>query len=205
MSDTPSSSDRRSEIRTSRIFALIATVAGLFLSVSGILLCSANIEYGDVVALAGIALLAAGGVYGFALSRRLERIVARGVGLRRREETRKLEEIRDAHWQLSDSALRYRQLVDAQRDFVVRRSLDGRLVFANAAFLDAFDVRREDVAGSMFRPPSSERSLSSNPPPQAGASLSLSGRATASAGSPGMRTRCGATTAKSRFKVSDAM
>jgi two-component system, sensor histidine kinase len=153
MSDTPSSSDRRSEIRTSRIFALVATVAGLFLSVSGILLCSANIEYGDVVALVGIALLAAGGVYGFALSRRLERIVARGVGLRRREETRKLEEIRDAHWQLSDSALRYRQIVDAQRDFVVRRSLDGRLVFANAAFLDAFDVRREDVAGSMFRPP----------------------------------------------------
>ena len=104
MSDTPSSSDRRSEIRTSRIFALVATVTGLFLSVSGILLCSANIEYGDVVALVGIALLAAGGVYGFALSRRLERIVARGVGLRRREETRKLEEIRDAHWQLSDSA-----------------------------------------------------------------------------------------------------
>ena len=30
MSDTPSSSDRRSEIRTSRIFALVATVAGLF-------------------------------------------------------------------------------------------------------------------------------------------------------------------------------
>lgn len=153
MSDTPSSSDRRPGIKAPRILALVATVAGLLLSVTGISLYSGKFEYGDVVALVGITLLTTGALYGFALSLRLERVAARDVPFRKREETRKLEEIKDAHWQLSDSAARYRQFLDAQRDFVVRRSLDGRLVFANFAFLEAFDVRGEDVVGSVFRPP----------------------------------------------------
>jgi signal transduction histidine kinase/CheY-like chemotaxis protein len=150
MSDTPSSSDRRPKIVISRILAVIATVAGLLLSVTGILLYSTKLAYGDVVALIGTALLGAGAFYGFTLPRRLEQDITRAHG---RDETHKLEEIKDAHWQLSDAAVRYRQLVDAQRDFVVRRSLDGRLIFANLAFLDAFDIRGEDVFGSMYYPP----------------------------------------------------
>ena len=35
----------------------------------------------------------------------------------------------------------------------MRRSENGHLVFANASFCEAFDVRREDVLGSMFQPP----------------------------------------------------
>ncbi len=150
MSDTPSSSDRRPEIRPSRILVSVAMVAGLLLSVAGIILYSTKFAYGEVAALIGTALLGASAFYGFALSRRPELATAR---LHRRDETHKLEEIKDAHWQLSDTAIRYRQLVDAQRDFVVRRSPDGRLVFANLAFLDAFDVRGEDVFGSVYFPP----------------------------------------------------
>ena len=42
---------------------------------------------------------------------------------------------------------------DAQQDFIVRRSENGHLVFANASFCEAFDVRREDVLGSIFQLP----------------------------------------------------
>src|SRR5690606_27957263 len=55
-------------------------------------------------------------------------------------------------WELTESASRYRQLLDTQHEFVVRRSSDGRLVFANAALCDAFGVRREDVLGTDFKP-----------------------------------------------------
>ena len=72
---------------------------------------------------------------------------------RRGVEADKLEEFKDAHWELTDRASHYRQLLDAQQDFIVRRSENGHLVFANASFCEAFDVRREDVLGSMFQPP----------------------------------------------------
>jgi two-component system, sensor histidine kinase len=70
-----------------------------------------------------------------------------------RSDVEKLEDIKDAHWELADCASHYRQFLDAQQDFIVRRSGDGHVVFANAAFCNAFDVRREDVVGSMFQPP----------------------------------------------------
>jgi len=63
-----------------------------------------------------------------------------------------LEAMRDAHWELTDRASYYRELLDAQHDFVVRRSEDGRLVFANRAFCDAFGVCRENLSGSTFVP-----------------------------------------------------
>src|SRR5262245_13437788 len=99
MSDTPSSSDRRPKIVISRILAVLARVSCLLLCVTGFLLCSAKIAYGDVVALVGTALLGGGALDGFALSRRLELDVTRA---RARDATHKLEEIQDAHWQLSD-------------------------------------------------------------------------------------------------------
>jgi signal transduction histidine kinase/AmiR/NasT family two-component response regulator len=64
----------------------------------------------------------------------------------------RIEELDDAHWELTESVSRYRQLLDMQHEFVIRRSSDGRLVFANAAFCDAFGVRRNDVLGTDFRP-----------------------------------------------------
>src|SRR5947208_13983760 len=104
MSDTPSSSDRRRGIKASRILALVATVAGLLLSATGILLHSGKFEYGDAVALVGITLLAAGAFYGFALSRRSERVAARDVRFRKRAETREIEGIKVAHRQVADCA-----------------------------------------------------------------------------------------------------
>ena len=78
---------------------------------------------------------------------------------RRGVEADKLEEFKDAHWELTDRASHYRQLLDAQQDFIVRRSENGHLVFANASFCETFDVRREDVLG----PCSSRPSLRQNP------------------------------------------
>jgi PAS domain S-box-containing protein len=67
-------------------------------------------------------------------------------------EPARIEALDDAHWELTESASRYRQLLDVQHEFVVHRSGDGRLVFANAAFCDAFGVRREEVLGTNFKP-----------------------------------------------------
>jgi PAS domain S-box-containing protein len=63
-----------------------------------------------------------------------------------------LEQIKDAHWQLEDRVQHYRQLLDAQEDFVVRRTEEGRLVFANAAFCKAFGVDPETILGTTFTP-----------------------------------------------------
>ena len=83
---------------------------------------------------------------------------------RKHGDIEKLEEIKDAHWELADCASHYRQFLDAQQDFIVRRSGDGHVVFANAAFCKAFDVRREDVVGSMFQPPVVRTEVPAKPP-----------------------------------------
>ncbi len=82
----------------------------------------------------------------------LRRLLARdGKNDRSAEST--LEKIEDAHWRLSDNALRYRELLDAQQDFIVRRSAAGDVVFANRAFCEAFDVRSDALIGKKFEPP----------------------------------------------------
>jgi len=53
---------------------------------------------------------------------------------------------------LNASEARYKGLVDAQGDAIVRRTADGRLTYANEAFAKLFGVVRDEVIGQAFRP-----------------------------------------------------
>ena len=57
-----------------------------------------------------------------------------------------------ANVRLNASEARYKGLVDAQGDAILRRTSDGRLTYANEAFFKLFGVSREAVIGQAFRP-----------------------------------------------------
>lgn len=63
-----------------------------------------------------------------------------------------LEQLHDLRWQISDSARRFRELLDAQADMIVRRDPEGRITFANRAYLDTFGVTEKDIAGRVHLP-----------------------------------------------------
>ncbi|MCU0732707.1 MAG: PAS domain-containing protein, partial [Hyphomonas sp.] len=63
-----------------------------------------------------------------------------------------LERLHDLRWQISDSARRYRDLLDAQAGMIVRRDGDGRITFANRAYLEAFGITEADIAGRYHEP-----------------------------------------------------
>ena len=50
----------------------------------------------------------------------------------------KLEQVSDAHWELSESETRYRDLLDGQKDIIIRRDLKGNLTYANKPFMQTF-------------------------------------------------------------------
>ena len=64
---------------------------------------------------------------------------------------RRLEQLRDLQWELKENESRYRGLLDAQEDMILRRDDGGRLTFANKAFLGKFSVSAEDVLGKPFK------------------------------------------------------
>ena len=65
---------------------------------------------------------------------------------------RQIEQLKDAHWQLSDNEARYLDLLDTQEDMIVRRDSSGRVVFANKAFCRAFDTKVSGILGKVFAP-----------------------------------------------------
>lgn len=79
-----------------------------------------------------------------------------------------LEKLHDLHWQISDSARRYRELLDVQADMIIRRDADGRITFANRAYLETFGVTEKDIAGHIHLPPI----LDAEPAETSGASAS---------------------------------
>lgn len=62
-----------------------------------------------------------------------------------------IERLNDRLWELADSEERYRSLIEAQGDLIVRRS-EGRIVYANAAYAALLGAEGEDVAGSRAEP-----------------------------------------------------
>ncbi len=62
----------------------------------------------------------------------------------------RLEQLQDLQWQLNENEQRYRALLDAQEDMILRRDDGGRLTFVNKAFLAVFGVAAEDVLGTLF-------------------------------------------------------
>ncbi len=63
-----------------------------------------------------------------------------------------LEALKDAHWELSENEVRYKDLLDRQDDVISRRNLDGRYLFVNRAFTAMFAVAPEAVVGTTFAP-----------------------------------------------------
>lgn len=64
---------------------------------------------------------------------------------------RRLEQLQDAQWRLNENESRYRALLDAQDDMILRRDASGALTFVNRAFLHKFAVDAEAVLGKPFR------------------------------------------------------
>ena len=77
----------------------------------------------------------------------LERVVGIVEGIER-----KIEHLKDAQWELSESEFRYRDLLDAQDDVILRRDAQGRLTFVNRAFSQVFGFDGDEVLGKPFRP-----------------------------------------------------
>jgi signal transduction histidine kinase/CheY-like chemotaxis protein len=63
-----------------------------------------------------------------------------------------LEQLHDLRWQITDSARRTRELLDAQAGLIVRRDADGRVIFANRAYLDTFGLTEAEIAGRPHKP-----------------------------------------------------
>ena len=62
------------------------------------------------------------------------------------------EQLKDIDWQLRDSEIRYRDLLDNQQDVILRCDHEGRITFLNAAVCNTFDVAPDAVLGTKFRP-----------------------------------------------------
>lgn len=126
--------------------------AGFVLAICGIALEWRALRFGTFGVVGGVVLLSLGSLCSLAQSGRIERTMLRRSDDIHPYEAAALEDVKDAHWEFADRASHYRELLDVQRDFVVRRSADGSLVFANRAFCEAFGVRCEALLGSTFEP-----------------------------------------------------
>ena len=62
-----------------------------------------------------------------------------------------LEQLQDSQWVLNENEARYRGLLDAQDDMILRRDGAGNLTFANRAFMEMFGVTPECVLDKPFR------------------------------------------------------
>ncbi|MEM8743021.1 MAG: ATP-binding protein [Pseudomonadota bacterium] len=63
-----------------------------------------------------------------------------------------IEQLKDLHWELRESEVRYRDMLDHQGDLITRCDDKGRLTFANDAFCSAFGLDRIDALGQPFAP-----------------------------------------------------
>lgn len=65
--------------------------------------------------------------------------------------TADVEKLSDRLWELADSEERYRSLIEAQGDLIVRRS-EGRIVYANAAYAALLGKSEAEAVGSVEQP-----------------------------------------------------
>lgn len=98
-----------------------------------------------------LAALSALSVFAFAYIRQADRERARFAAALAAAQQR-IEELDDIGWHLRESEARYRNLIDSQGDLVVRRTVSGRLTFANDAACHAFGRSRDQLIGSCYRP-----------------------------------------------------
>src|ERR1700682_5799341 len=96
------------------------------------------------VAVTGLALLLLGII---SLRGRAQDLLGRAEQL-----TQLTEQLEASNARLQDSEARYKGLLDAQGDVILRRAPHGRISYANEAFLKLFGVRAQDIIGQVFRP-----------------------------------------------------
>ena len=63
-----------------------------------------------------------------------------------------IETLKDVHWEFRENEARYRDLLDNQRDVIIRRDGSGLLTFVNDAFCKTFGCDNSDVLGKTFNP-----------------------------------------------------
>ncbi|MBC7102263.1 MAG: PAS domain S-box protein, partial [Parvibaculum sp.] len=64
----------------------------------------------------------------------------------------RIETLRDEKWAIAEREERYRDLVRAQGDIILRKDIQGRLSYVNDVFCDTFGLARPDVIGRPFLP-----------------------------------------------------
>ena len=64
----------------------------------------------------------------------------------------RIETLRDEKWEIAERETRYRDLVRAQGDLILRKDLQGRLTYVNDVFCDTFGRTRTEVIGLPFVP-----------------------------------------------------
>jgi PAS domain S-box-containing protein len=76
------------------------------------------------------------------------------AGLKRFSEVQKrtVERLQLTNAELKENEQRYKGLVDAQGDAILRKWPDGRLTFVNDSFCAIFGVSRDDILGTAFTP-----------------------------------------------------
>ena len=126
------------------------------LVISAILLVTAGLAMSSTPLDWGLVLVSFGAVLSLAAVALMLRAPGRGpLHARPHPLTRlnaALEALKDAHWELSENEVRYRDLLDRQDDLISRRDLDGRYLFVNRAFSAMFAVEPETVVGFKFVP-----------------------------------------------------
>lgn len=103
-------------------------------------------------ALASAAAVLAGGT-ALLLLRARNRVLRQAAEL-----TEDLDKLNDRLWALADSEERYRSLIEAQGDLIVRRN-EGRVIYANAAYAALLGASETEIVGSRREP----RLLASRP------------------------------------------
>lgn len=71
---------------------------------------------------------------------------------RRRRLDRRLEQLQDLQWRISDNESRYLNLLDEQVEMILRRDMDGRLTFINRSFAETFDLDQNGAIGTKYQP-----------------------------------------------------
>ena len=71
----------------------------------------------------------------------------------------RIEKLRDDNWELAEREARYRDLVKAQGDVIIRKDLRGRVTYVNDVFCETFGLTRAETIGRPFMPelPEGER------------------------------------------------
>jgi PAS domain-containing protein len=130
-----------------RIFAaLFATAAGFGIlfafAIAWAYPVTSPFIAGGVVIASGAALWGAARIGEKRVRADLDRLAAENTKLATR-----LERLADTAWELRESEERYRSLIDAQGDLIVRRDRTGAVTFVNPAFVRAFGRSRAALLG----------------------------------------------------------